>query len=197
MANQKLSKAARAKTLARLKAQKARAAEKLRLQKQRLKERKALEVKRQRAAKEKERVRRMKLKDTLRLGVLRGTDRLNYSVTVIEREDDPQRFADMVNPDDNLISKLGILGIEINKEISAMLPDLRHEYGIVVAARASNPPYSGAALEVGDVIYQINGTPTATVQALRSTLDGMKPGDSAVLQIERSSRLLFATIELE
>ena len=65
---------------------------------------------------------------------------------VIERDDDPQRFADMVNPDDNLVSKLGILGIEINEKLSEMLPDLRHEYGIVVAARLRNPPYTGGAL---------------------------------------------------
>jgi len=66
MANQKLSKAARAKASARLKAQKARAAEKLRVHKQRLKARKALEVARARAAAEKERVRAMKLKQAAR-----------------------------------------------------------------------------------------------------------------------------------
>jgi RNA polymerase primary sigma factor len=64
MANQKLTKAARAKASARLKAQKARAAEKLRVQMQRLKARKALEV--ARAAAEKERVRAMKLKEAAR-----------------------------------------------------------------------------------------------------------------------------------
>src|SRR5262247_1386260 len=66
MANQKLSKAARANAAARLKGQKARAAEKLKLQKLRLKARKALEAARARAAKEKERIRRMKLKDAAR-----------------------------------------------------------------------------------------------------------------------------------
>ena len=75
MANQKLSKAARAKAAARLKAQKARAAEKLRLQKQRLKARKALEVARARAAKEKERIRRMKLKETARAKAARDKDK--------------------------------------------------------------------------------------------------------------------------
>jgi RNA polymerase primary sigma factor len=64
MANQKLSKAARAKVATRLKAEKARAA--VKLQKQRLKERQALEVARARATREKERIRRMKLKDAAR-----------------------------------------------------------------------------------------------------------------------------------
>ncbi|HTQ73366.1 MAG TPA: RNA polymerase sigma factor RpoD [Burkholderiales bacterium] len=75
MANQKLSKAARAKASARLKAQKARAAEKLRLQKQRLKERRVLEMKRQRAAKEKERARRMKLKEAARAKAAREKEK--------------------------------------------------------------------------------------------------------------------------
>src|SRR5882672_5893298 len=75
MANQKLSKAARAKASARLKAQKARAAEKLRLQKQRLKARTALEMARKRAAKEKERVRRMKLKEAARAKAARDKEK--------------------------------------------------------------------------------------------------------------------------
>ena len=75
MANQKLSKAARAKVAARLKAQRARAAEKLRLQKQRLKARKALEMQRARAAKEKERIRRMKLKEAARAQAARDKER--------------------------------------------------------------------------------------------------------------------------
>src|SRR5215831_16330640 len=75
MANQKLSKAARAKVAARLKAQRARAAEKLRLQKQRLKARKALEMQRARAAKAKERIRRMKLKEAARAQAARDKER--------------------------------------------------------------------------------------------------------------------------
>jgi RNA polymerase primary sigma factor len=75
MANQKLTKAARAKASARLKAEKARAAEKVRLQKRRLKAREALEIARKRAAKEKERVRRMKLKEATRVKAAREKEK--------------------------------------------------------------------------------------------------------------------------
>ncbi len=47
------------------------------------------------------------------------------------------------------------------------------------------------------MIYEINRTPSVTVKALRATLDAMKSGDSAVLQIERNSKLMYITIELE
>jgi serine protease Do len=142
-------------------------------------------------------VHRMKLSDVVKVTVLRDGQKLDYTIPVIERDDDPQRFADMVNPDDNLVPRLGILGIEINEKIAEMLPELRHEYGIVVAARSPNPPYSGGALEVGDVIYDFNRTPVVSVKALRASLDTLKSGDSAVLQIERNGKLMYLTIEIE
>ncbi len=142
-------------------------------------------------------VNRLKLSEVVDLSVWREGQTLKISIPVIEREDDPQRFADMVNPEDNLVPKLGILGIEINNKLSEMLPELRHQYGIVVAARTANAPYSGGALEPGDVIYEINHTLTLTIKTLRETLDAMKSGDPAVLQIERSGKLMLIALELE
>jgi serine protease Do len=120
---------------------------------------------------------------------------LNFSMPVIERDDDPQRFADMVNPENNLIRRLGILAIEITDKLSDMLPELRHEYGVVVAARAADAP--GSVLEPGDVIYEMNKTPVVSIAALRSVLDQMKPGSSAVLQIQRGTKLRYVVIDLE
>jgi serine protease Do len=142
-------------------------------------------------------IHRLKPSDLVKITVARDGQQIDYTVPVIERDDDPQRFADMVNPDDNLVPKLGILGIEISEKLSSMLGDLRHEYGIVVAARSPNPPYSGGALQVGDVIYEFDRTPIVTVKALRASLDTLKSGDSAVLQIERNEKLMYITIELE
>jgi RNA polymerase primary sigma factor len=86
MANQKLTKAARAKASARLKAQKARAAEKLRVQKQRLKARKALEVARARAGAEKERVRAMKLKEAARAKAEREKEKARKSLEAARKK---------------------------------------------------------------------------------------------------------------
>jgi S1-C subfamily serine protease len=114
---------------------------------------------------------------------------------VIERDDDPQRFADMVTPEKNLIRRLGILAIQITDKLAEMLPDLRHDYGVVVAARATDAP--GAVLEPGDVIYEINKTPTVSIAALRAVLDATKPGDTAVLQVQRGTKLRYIAIDLE
>ena len=142
-------------------------------------------------------VNRLKLDDQVDLAVVRDGKPLHFAFPVIERADDPQRFADMVTPENNLIPKLGILGIEINDEVAKLLPALRHEYGIVVAARASTLPYSGGDLEPGDVIYEINLSPTITIKTLRDTLDAMKSGAAVELQIERNGKLMYIALELE
>lgn len=140
---------------------------------------------------------RHSLDTSVKLDVLRDTQKLSFVVPVIEREDDPQRFADMVDPDKNLIARLGILGIEITEKLAEMLPDLRHEFGVVVAAKVAGGPEAASKLQTGDVIYSVNGTPAVTVRALRDALANLKSGDVAVLQIERDSRLRFVTLELE
>jgi serine protease Do len=129
------------------------------------------------------------------LTVQRDGKPLSFSIPVIERDDDPQRFADMVNPQKNLIRRLGILAIQITDKLASMLPDLRHDYGVVVAARATDAP--GAVLEPGDVIYEINKTPTVSIDALRAVLDATKSGDTAVLQVQRGTKLRYIAIDLE
>ncbi len=131
------------------------------------------------------------------LELLRGDMKLAVDVPVQEREDDPQRFADMVDPVKNTVPKLGILGIEIDRKIAEMLPDLRKKYGVVVAARYGDSPYSGDSLQLGDVIYSVNTTPVTSVQALRAALDALKETDPLVLQVERGSRLLYVTMTIE
>jgi serine protease Do len=129
--------------------------------------------------------------------VMRGDQKLTMSVAVAKRDDDPQRFADMVDPVKNLVPKLGILGIAIDKRLAAMLPDLRNQYGIVVAARAGDSPYGGDTLSFGDVIYSVNTAAVTSVDALNKALDGLKDTDPLVLQVERDGRLMYITLEIE
>jgi serine protease Do len=138
---------------------------------------------------------RYALNDTVKLEVTRGDQKRSVDVTVQERVDDPLRFADLVNPEDNLIPKLGILGVDIDKRLLALLPDLRKPYGVLVAARATGDEATG--LETGDVIYSVNNVPIRGIEGLRKMLEDMKPGDTPVLQIEREGDLSFITPELE
>ena len=130
------------------------------------------------------------------LEALRDGQKLQIQVPVTEREDDPERFADMVNPEENLVPRLGILGIGIDKKLAAMLPELRNSYGVVVAAGTVADFTNGTGLQPGDVIYSVNGSPVSSIAALKRKLDEFKSGDTIVMQIERSSRLLFVAVEL-
>ncbi len=141
---------------------------------------------------------RSPMRAKITLEVLRAKDQLSIDVPVIDSVDDPQRFADMVNPEDNLVPRLGILAIGIDKTLAAMLPGLRNSYGVVVAAGSSATDFtSGTGLQPGDVIYSVNQAPVATVEALRKKVDEFKPGDEVAMQIERSGKLMFVAIEIE
>jgi serine protease Do len=133
----------------------------------------------------------------LTLAVLRGSGHLTIEVAVAQTEDDPQRFADLVNPEENLIPRLGILGIGIDKKLAALLPDLRNSYGVVVAAGSATDVATGTGLKPGDVIYSVNGSPVSTVAALKNRLNEFKAGQEVVMQIERSGRLMLVSLELE
>jgi serine protease Do len=135
--------------------------------------------------------------DKVSLDVLRGTERLTMVVPVAAQDDDPQRFADLVNPEKNLIPKLGILGVEIDRKLAPMLGDLRKPYGIVVAARAAGAEGLDVDLRPGDVIYAINNEPTASIAALATALAHMKSGDAVVLQVERDGQLMYVAFEME
>ena len=135
--------------------------------------------------------------DKVALDILRGADKLQIDVLVVSKRDDPDRFADMVTPEENMILRLGLLCIQIDKKLASMLPDLRNAYGIVVAAGSTRDLTSGTGLQPGDVIYSVDGSPVSTILALRKKLDEYKPGDAPVFQIERSSRLMFVPVELE
>jgi serine protease Do len=131
------------------------------------------------------------------LEVSREGSKLEIQVPVTERVDDPQRFADMVTPENNLVLRLGILGIGIDKSLSALLPDLRKPYGVVVAAGTVADFANGTGLEPGDVIYSVNNVPVSSVTALKRKLDEYKFGDVVAMQIERSGRLMFVAVELQ
>jgi serine protease Do len=129
--------------------------------------------------------------------VLRNRTKQTIQVVTMERHLDPLRFADMADPTKNLVRRLGILGIDVDQNVAALLPDLRKHYGVVVAARGGDSPYSGDDLQLGDVIYSVNNAPVTDVASLRKSLDELKPTDPLVLQVERDGKLMYVTLEIE
>lgn len=135
--------------------------------------------------------------DTVELEVGRGDARRAYSVTTIERQGDPDRFQAMVRPKEHLVAKLGILGLNLTPEVSAMLPILRDPGGVVVAASSARSIPRGEPLLPGDGIHALNGSPVPNLDALRRQVDMSSSGTPVVLQVERAGRFLYVTLTIE
>jgi serine protease Do len=134
--------------------------------------------------------------DRVHLDVLRGTLRLGFDVALMEPPKDMDQITALADPEKSLVPTLGILVVEIDKRIAAMLPELRDPFGIIVAARAA-----GATTEVplttGDVIRTLNGEPITTLDRLRNALKNLPPGASVVLQIQRDQKLMYVAFTLD
>ncbi len=135
---------------------------------------------------------------TVRLRIQRGTGELNLPVVTEEQSGgELDSLADRVDPIKNVVPELGIVGIDISKEVLQLIPELRRPAGVVVAARKTNAPYSGPLLQTGDVIYEINRHVVSGVDSLRAVLARMKSSQSVVLLIERSGHLLYVPLQLD
>jgi len=135
--------------------------------------------------------------DQAKIDVLRGSERIPLEVPVIQRPHNVDRLADLVDPEKNLVSKLGILGIEINKTTAPLLPDMREPSGVIVAAKVAGLGGQENSLAAGDIIHGVNGTPVISLDFLRSKLDDIKPGTPVVLQIEREGELMYAAFSTD
>ena len=135
--------------------------------------------------------------DMVTLDVLRNAQKLAFRVRVIEREDDFGLFADMVTPEESLVPELGILGLDIDGQISKILFPPRRLGGVLVAARSGNFLYWQEGFLPGDVIYSINGTEISSLESLRARVAELESGDSVVVQVQRGEALRLITFEIE
>jgi serine protease Do len=126
------------------------------------------------------------------LEVLRGAERRSFVVTVAERAGDPSRFLDRVTQERNAVERLGMLGLELDEAILALLPGLRARAGVLVTTADRR---SGVA--PGDVIYAVNQESVTTVEGLRQALSRVDGRSPLVLQVERDGELQFLVIDPE
>jgi len=134
--------------------------------------------------------------DQADIDVLRGTQKLSFSVPVLETTMGPPRFDDLVGPEDRPLPRLGVLGLTVNEQISALLPSPRIAGGVLVAAKIADvrPPLRDPLL-TGDVIHAINGISITDVASLRTRLESLSSDSPIVIQVERSGTLHFVAIE--
>lgn len=127
----------------------------------------------------------------IRIEIQRGAQTMHRDVVVTDRADSMTRFAAMVDSKRNLVPRLGIFGLGIDRKIGQLLTATRRSYGIVVVALASSPTAPVGLFQPGDVIYQVGTQPVSTLKELADLLDKIGAGETAVFQIEREGVLQY------
>jgi S1-C subfamily serine protease len=135
--------------------------------------------------------------DEVTLTIVRGQEELVLNVPVIERREDVDRLADLIDPEKSRVQQLGVVCVDIDDRIQEMLPALRIPSGVVVAARIQDPRAADVLLLVGDVIHSVNGAAVSTVEGLQSALEHLQTHSSVVLQVERAGKLSFFGSQLD
>ncbi|MFL5403975.1 MAG: trypsin-like peptidase domain-containing protein [Gemmatimonadales bacterium] len=126
----------------------------------------------------------------------RGLQRLTLKVPVVERRDEADRFRDMVTPEQNLIARLGILGLDLTPELAQLIPGTRDAHGVVVAGVALDAQESSGPLP-GDVIYGVNGVQVRTLGDLRTAIGQIAADSTVILHVGRQGQLRYLTVTLE
>jgi serine protease Do len=137
------------------------------------------------------------LDQSLKLEVLRGTERKTLYIVALEMKDPTDTLPDLANPRDNLVSRLGILALTLDDPLRSMLGTLRNSSGVVVVARVADFLSSATGLETGDVIHSVNQTPIDSLSSLRAAVRQIKPHDPVVLQVERGGGFQWLAFEME
>lgn len=129
--------------------------------------------------------------------ILRGDQKLELEIPATEQKSDAEHLADLVDPNRSLVAKLGIYGVEIDDKLAEALEDLRIPSGVIVAALAADSGGTDADLQPADVIHALNGKNIETLDGLRAALSAIPSGAPGVLQVERDSKLMYLTFEME
>jgi serine protease Do len=136
--------------------------------------------------------------DVVELKILRDEETLNVPVAMNERPDTLAQLPTSTDPRENLVPRLGILGVNLDPLIAEMLPAMRVRSGVVVASTVAGAiDARDGGLTSGDIIFSVNRTPVRCVTELRAALDTLKDGDPVVLQLERHGELVYLAFTVE
>jgi serine protease Do len=137
------------------------------------------------------------LDQVVKMDVLRGRQKLSFNVPAISARDRMDQFAGMADPAKSHIAALGVFGLDLNDELQWVLPGVRVGSGVIVVGRAQAFNTVDTGLRIGDVIHSLNRTPIQSVEQLKSAVAGVKPGEAAVLRIERQGQFQYLAFEME
>jgi serine protease Do len=129
--------------------------------------------------------------ETVTLELLRAGKKVTKQVAVLERPQDPQRLASLVQGEANRVAKFGLFGIDLDEKVTPMLPPMRRLSGVVVLVAAAD------TFLPGDVIYEVNGTKIDNLDGLKAVAGALASGQAVAVHLERLGQLQFVTFRSE
>lgn len=132
----------------------------------------------------------------MKVDVLRGNDRMSFSVPVLVHHDRVEDVADIPGLTKDYIPKLSVFVTDLTEDVRSVLRSVQSFSGVAVIGEAASPFALDTGLKKGDIIRTINRTPLEQVHQLRKIVRELKPGDPVVLQIEREGKLQFLAFEI-
>lgn len=135
--------------------------------------------------------------ESVTIEVLRDSERATLQAVVSERSGDTNGLGFLVSPERNLVPRLGILALDLTENVRKMVQPRRSNDGVVVAALTADGPAWNDPPRPGDVIHAINLESVTSVEALKSRVAALRPGDPVGLVVERDGLIVLLAAELE
>lgn len=134
---------------------------------------------------------------TVTLELLRGGQKVEKRVAVLERPRDPDRIAGLVEGESARVAKLGLLVVNLDEKVTPILGPLRRLRGVVVAGVVLDLAVEENRIMQGDVIYEVNGEAVGSVAELRQRVAVLGHGQVVALHIERQGQLQIVLWEVD
>jgi serine protease Do len=134
--------------------------------------------------------------ETVTIELLRGKEKLNKQVAVLERPRDQEELLSTIAEAKGVL-KLGLLALDLDAKVTPLLPSLRRLSGVVVVSVAEEAPGHSDPFYPGDVIYAVNDARVSSLADLEAALAPRKQGSSVALQIERAGQLQYLLAEIQ
>ncbi len=135
--------------------------------------------------------------EVLHLGVLKGSVVSKIDVTVEESKRDAASLIDPSKAEQYVVPRLGILALPISADIAEAIGDQRQSGGLVVVAKTFGVASDLVDLRVGDILYSANQIKLDSLDTLKDFMKSLKPGDPAVIQVERDGLLSFVAFRYD
>ena len=136
--------------------------------------------------------------ESVALDLLRDGQPVHVRVMALNRPDGLGPLAGAVDARDNLVPRLGIVGVDLDRRVAQFLPLVRAAAGVVVASTVEGAiDAREGGLAQGDVVMAVNRLRVDGLAGLRAAVDALKPGDPVVLQLERHGDLMYLAFTVE